>query len=267
MIGDSHAGHLRHGLDQLGKRHGHQILVWTQEGCPPVFGTYKQYGPDARKALANRQHACRGAVERWDAATADGRFDLVVLAARWMWLYEPTTYGDVRIRRDLLLDVDDPRATVEDSRRVFARRLRETAETLTARGSRVLLVSQVPNAGRMLEGCDRVPRLLFDEDDIARRCTPLPPDAILGRLAFTDETIRTIAREVPGASALVPSDHLCSREDGLCRFRHEGIGLYRDENHLNRYGSALLAQRFEASFAAILADRPRVVRASLLARD
>lgn len=253
VIGDSHAEHLKVGLDYLGEKANLKILIWSHNGCPPVFGTSKIYGENANPNFERRTQLCAEQIQAWQDLLKEQKFAYVILAARWMWLFEPTEYeGEVvRLRRHFLVDSDRPSMTTESSRKVFIQGLERTVREITRGGARGLIVSQPPLRLKRLADCENVPRLFYRESDIQRRCE-VDFTSTMNRLEFTDRVISETAARNAAAFAWLPSRSLCDEDQRRCRHGQAGVNFYRDESHLSARGALYLAKDFEPRFQEFL---------------
>ena len=243
ILGDSHAGHLAKGFDYLGRKYNLKIDVWTHLGCPPVWGTYKIYG----SGNPLRQQSCKDVVPRWEEIAVSGQYQIVVLASRWMWLYEPTGYGKVSVRRDYLVDRDNPIKTTNSSRNVFKSKIQYTINKIHQSGSRVIVFSQVPLLGKDIQDCLNVPRYFVDDSQVGARCQGgVSYDDVVKRLEFTDTTIRNLSSR--DTMVVIPSDYFCDRANRTYETTENGHVLYEDDEHLSDKGSLFLTKKIEKDF-------------------
>ena len=245
VLGDSHAGQLRSLADYLGAKYAMRFSFFTFTGCTPLFGTFKVYGRGGVAAESPKQRACREQTAIWERHVRDTRYDYVVLASRWAWLYEPTQYEGYEVRRDLLVMKDAPVYDVAASRRTFSRQLRRTVQAILNSGAQAIVFSQVPNHGKVLEGCDNLPRYIIRDARVELRCTAVSKAAVLTRLQFTNEQVREVGR-LEGVHTVVPTDFFCDAEQSHCRLFDGGIRLSDDSDHINEFGAIFLAKRWEA---------------------
>jgi len=235
VIGDSHADQLVPALSYLSREIGIEFRVWTHWGCPPIWGTYKTRTDDPV-----REHSCAEAVRNWETYVKDHEYDLVVLAARWMWLFEPDRYGEMVLRRDFLVDTSNPVYDTAASRRLFVERLDSTVDSIVASGARVVVFSQVPLLSKTVRDCDNVPSWLYTAGHLRERCDPgVTYDEQIERLKFTNRTIRSLAD--PCVLPILPSDYLCDPQKRACRYRRDKRIMYSDTDHLSIDGSLWLA--------------------------
>ncbi len=247
VLGDSHANQLGGLAKYLSNKYNLSFTFYTFIGCPPVFGTYKVYGaPKGIKNLRLRQKGCRDQTKIWEEYVRANKFDYVILSSRWNWLFEPREYYDTKQRCDLLIDKSNPKFSTNDSRKVFSSFLDYTVKTIHASGAKAILFGQVPHAGKNLEGCDNVPKILISEDSINRRCNHVPREFVLNRSEFSNNTIRHTA-SINNAISVIPTDYFCAEDEEFCKVFHNGWRLKNDDDHINEFGSVYLAQQWEAS--------------------
>lgn len=250
VIGDSHADHLETAMRYLAARHRFDVDFWTHRGCPPLAGSFRLYGEESPPY----EETCRSLTPRWMAAIDTGVYDIVVLAARWMSLFESEHYAGEILRRDYLADRLAPVADTEMARALFDERLRETLQRIHRSGAAAVVFSQVPLLGRDIEACSDESWLFGTDAPLAERCDPGVDYAQqLARLRFTDSVIRSVAG--PATLTIVYSDWLCGRQAGQCATVIQGRGLYRDTHHFGDEGSYLLALEYEDLLADFLHNR------------
>jgi peptidoglycan/LPS O-acetylase OafA/YrhL len=251
LIGDSHAEHLWVGLDYLGKKYNLEVYLWKLLGCPPIFDTRTQYPQD----LKGFESACTKLNERWETYIASVKPKVVVLAARWALYFEPQSVSPRVSQRYLLLDKENPIISSEQARRVFASHLQETVNTITQLGSKVVIVSQVPSYKIDPSYCNSMPDyLFFNRDGLQDRCKQATYEEMRDHLRFADETIERIAKNSDDVLAVIMSDIFCNDESRRCKFDEEDVPLYKDGNHLNKYGSFFAGKRMERQFKQFIYD-------------
>ena len=246
VIGDSHADHLVPALSYLSHEAAMDFRVWTHWGCPPLWGTHK-----SRLDEPARERSCTNAVQRWESHVRDNHYDVVVLAARWMWLFEPVSYGALELRRDYLVSNSDPVYDVEVSRQLFSERIASTVKSIVDSGVPVVVISQVPLLARSIYECDSVPGWLYSDEHRRQRCNPgIAYREQIERLNFTDSTIESLGSAC--VLPVLPSDYLCDPAALTCRSMLDGQALYSDTDHLSVAGSLWLAAKIQPGLVAWL---------------
>jgi len=243
LIGDSHAQQLITGIDYLGKNNKLKIDVWTHYGCPPIWGTYVMN-------KAGRQHwraRCKQQIELWEQAISSGRYRYIILAGRWMKLYEREGYDQSAIHTQYLVDRENPIMDERVSRRLFSSQLSKTVEEIKKGGAKAIIVSQIPLLVKNIEDCNKIPAYLVSEDHRQERCDDgTNYDDVTKRNFYTDKTIRMLSSE--SAMSVILSDYVCDPELNNCKTVMDGTLIYRDDDHLNNAGSFLVAKWLDAEF-------------------
>lgn len=249
LIGDSHAEQLITAMDYLGKKNNLKVDVWMLPGCPPIWGTYKIYGESDRK---ERQETCKTVVSLWEKEISSGKYDYIVLAGRWMWLFEPARYGTKDLRRDFLVDRNNPVLDESVSRELFHSRLKRTIEEIHNNGGKAIVFSQVPLLARNVQHCNKVPKVL--KKSMKNRCHGnISYQEAINRLTYTNETIRQLSSET--TMSVIPSDYICDPVNNICNTILDGTLIYHDHTHLNKKGSLLIAKQIEAEFSKFTNQR------------
>ena len=239
LVGDSHANQLITAADFIGKKSNLKVDVWTFPGCPPLWGVYKIYGANSAKI----QEICKDLVPKWEKTMTGGGYDYIIIAGRWMSLYESTVYGNTNIHRDYLVDRYNPIVDSEVSRQLFRTRMAMTVEKIHSNNAKVIIFSQVPLLGRNIQDCNNVPDYIFSDRKIKERCDGnVTYDDAMGRLKYTNEVIQGLASE--NTLVVIPSDYLCSHSEKKCNTVVSKDLIYKDMDHLSRRGSLLLARHF-----------------------
>ena len=70
---------------------------------------------------------------------------------------------------------------------------------------------------------------------------------IMGRLRFTDTTIRNVSSE--HVLSIIPSDYFCDNDTKFCTTVINETQIYYDSNHLSNDGSLLYARMIEDQFS------------------
>lgn len=266
VLGDSHAGRLLPFAGYLGAKYRLAWHVSSYPGCSPLFGVSKsRVSVGVGQGRVSDEHLafCETLVETWRRWSTGGDFGIVFLVSRWSTSVEAGEYfsrgplAEYRLR-ETGTGAALAAGGVNESRAVFERALRRTVREIARGGSRVVIVSEVPDIGRGSYQCKRwLERWARGERRVSGGqpgvCTGATRKLAMGRLAFTDRVIREVAHEVQGAESIVPSAYFCDnqRQDARhCRVVWKHRMLYRDSDHLSEYGALYLALRWEADRSA-----------------
>jgi peptidoglycan/LPS O-acetylase OafA/YrhL len=243
LIGDSHAEHLVTGFDYLGKKHNLKIDVWTHYGCPPISGTFvmKKFGTQGWK------EQCQEQIGKWENLINSNKYRYIILAARWMDLYESEGYGETVIRNRVLVDRENPIMDESVSRGLFSSRIRATVDEINNNGAKAIVISQIPLLTRNIQDCNRVPGYLVSNDHLQERCSDgTDYNDVIKRQLYTDKTIRLLSSE--NTMSVILSDYVCDPELEQCKTVMNGTLIYHDDDHVNKAGSLLVAMWLESEF-------------------
>ncbi|WP_089729515.1 acyltransferase family protein [Candidatus Thiosymbion oneisti] len=250
IIGDSHASQYYWMANYLYEKYGLGTTIFSSSGgCPPIFNTYNLYDvPEAIKNEPEIQLACKRQTRIWEEFVEENamRYEYVILSARWDLMFERGIYFKKRPPHHLLVDKDDPKFSVADSKRTFKKRLAETIDKIKKLGLTPIVFGQVADHEIPLWKCDNFQLILYSEKGLTKRCAIVPKSLVLKRLAWVTNTIREIASS-SNVATMFPTDFLCDNEGEYCRTHYEGARLYNDGNHVNKGGALYLAYRWSIS--------------------
>lgn len=227
VVGDSHADHFVPGFDNLLRAQGFSGRQLTTSSCPPLYGM-RLFNRPGRQACEDFMPAVRRFLDAHDEV------QLVVLAARWALYSETTWLKREPYSRKFLVDGQGRIFTRENSRRVMKKTLKETVDSLTSRGIRVLLMAQVPPLSAPRARCV-IHAIWYDGEE--ERCYE-PAAAALQRTRFASEVIAGIAAADDRVEAFFPAEIICT--EALCIPALDDVFLYRDDDHLNPTGAERL---------------------------
>ncbi len=194
LLGDSHAGSWRAGVDASANRNGTAGLLFTANGCPPVTGA----------KLRNSTNDCDAYERQAMAAIREAGLTKIILAARWPIYEEPGKLQDGNPSNWLKL--------IESSTNALAQEF-DVHFTLPVPGSKY----NVPNAAA---------RKLMFSSDVELSLSREEVDA-------RDANIRALSDRLAAAGAvsvLDPVELLCN--DRICPAVIDNVPQYTDETHL-----------------------------------
>lgn len=202
LWGDSFANMLQPVVDKIAAETRTPGVVATMGGCPPFRG--KVFPGSGAEVFSGCE---RYANFVFDYFMRTPTIKLVVVAGDWQ-RYEPTYEGGV---------------------------LREIASALASRGGHMVLVKAVPNPR------GDAPRVwaraqIAAGHEILRMTVPRAGQA---DIEHRGEQIARFPLEVGDVSTVDPFDALCSSSD--CLTVRDGVGLFKDTDHLSQSGVNLLA--------------------------
>jgi hypothetical protein len=229
IFGDSNADHFVPMLSLLAETKGLAGRQITQSTCAPLFGVWRiEYE-------AWREKTCREYQEGIIAfLDANPGLKLAILSANW------SSYGAGLGHNGLDLTSGKASGAPDPSPQTLEALLQTTVDYLTKRGVKVLILGQVPHlkqSGAWPVAC-AIDAKRKGASAKTRACG-IPAQPVLEVLGPSNAAISAVASRVPGASAVLGSDLLCDAEQ--CYTVMDGVFLYRNQGHLNRVGSELLA--------------------------
>jgi hypothetical protein len=232
LWGDSHAQHFAEGLQDFLLKQKRAALMVVTAGCPPVLGaTIVNQNWSQSTLCADQVRATYAEVKRVPEISH------IALAARWARYTESTPFGRETGRTLFAIDEETNIRSIEMSRRVLLRRLTQMAEGLVANGKSVIFIDQIPEMGLDAGRCVAL-RLARGGDpsgcSIARAIVET-------RQSAATRMLREIAERVPrGVAISDPKKALCDEKS--CRAAQGRTPLYRDDDHLNAFGSRWIAE-------------------------
>ncbi len=223
--GDSHAGHYRSFIDEMGKQENFSSLFGGIGGCPPLLGVdLLKYGePESDCTYLNQQLA------RLITAEKPNR---VFIAARWAMYAETTRSLGEKGSRVFLGDASDYSESVANSRRALELGLRRTITRLLENNVTPVILEQVPDYSFKPSNCWFKKELYSWMQDVSCDIDRKIVDA---RFAFVNQLFANLKSDFPEVQFISVTDVLC--DDKLCRSKINGVPLYEDNNHLNADGA------------------------------
>lgn len=257
VLGDSHAGQLKGMGTYFSMKYGVEWTTYSGGGCPPVFEYYRIYSV-SRVSPLHRQERCRKLASSWRLFIEQNNaaFDLVILSSRWNQIFDHDKYLGKPYRNDALVPVSvdheelvqqyarEPEQVMLQSQNNLIAGLKDTVQFLDDNNMGVFVFSQVPLNRADADFCGGVPDYFFDNADVDERCAGPLREAVLKRGEFMETLVRSGA--LNPATGVVVSDAFCAEDAERCIYMHEGVSLFKDDNHLNPVGAQFLARWWEA---------------------
>ncbi|MEC9369580.1 MAG: acyltransferase family protein [Pseudomonadota bacterium] len=227
LIGDSHAHHFFPGLAEAYISRGENLALLGSAGCPPLLEI-------TSRVTTGGNDWCHKGNDFLAQVAASPSIHTVILAANWHLYMVGTRFSDAPDK--------SPYWTIGDTSggagyAVFRRQLEATLRLLTGSGKTVILIKQIPEIDYNPRSCLVRSRSF----SVARACSI---DAGLMRryLDGYETDLDKILAAFPQVRVLNPAGLLCDAKE--CRGLHEGQPVYRDQVHLSRYGSRLVARHW-----------------------
>jgi peptidoglycan/LPS O-acetylase OafA/YrhL len=227
--GDSHAQTLAQQFDAIGKELGIGILLHGGGGCPPFISDDRSPQP--------RRRTCKPLSSQIPDILSAGTIRHVMIGARWAIYARPST-NEVNDRR---ASNTIPAHLVKELETYFSSALDQTVSYFLNAGLHVTLIGPAPELPVHLPSAMMKARMRGRDFnlsyDFAKFMTR--QQFVLGRLADADA--------LPDVDVVYPDRLICPL--GKCAFIANGAPLYRDEDHLNLKGGALLRPQLTQSLS------------------
>ncbi|SHM81941.1 acyltransferase family protein [Halomonas cupida] len=232
--GDSHASALSLGIDQILEESQLSGIKLTEVGCAPIVGVTREIDGVVNSDCAEfNDFVMREIVD-------SAGINTVILASRWTLQIESNRFdnreGGVERGGDaILLGKDSDGVWTRDMGLVLSS-FRKSIEMLVSSGKKVVLIYPVPEVGW------NVPRAMHHRIE-----NGLDPQITTSYEVFEERNDRSYdfldSIAVQGVSRIYPEKVLCNTYVvGRCVASLESTPLYSDDDHLNGYGSLLVAR-------------------------
>lgn len=230
--GDSHGGHFRSFVDELGNEFGFSSLFGGLGGCPPLLGSdlVKHGEPEAPCSTRNNELA---------ELIVKTKPSMVFIAGRWAMYTETTRAVGEKGSRVFLGDTSDYTESIENSRRALKMGLERSIELLVSNGITPVLFEQAPSYSFKPSNCliksENIPWLTSDNCDLKVKDMEL-------RQKYSNQVIKDIVKKYPEVILIPVVDILCEKE--ICKSQLGTVPIYSDNNHLSSQGARALARKW-----------------------
>lgn len=221
LMGDSHAWHLHYGLDKLLRERGGMRGMYLNNSCVPAWNCFMELQGGNARWNRQRGEMLLAWLER------QKHIRTVVISCYWHLRFSAGSMRDWNLRRIPTADI----------RRHMEEGLRETCRRLKAMGKQVLVLRDNPFHPRSTNHVNRYLRrdLLGLEYELPLQTLEQYADATATEEPFMQSLERmNLATVVDISPAL--------EVQGTYPLRIDGKFLYRDTNHLSRFGSLRVAE-------------------------
>ncbi|MBT3070707.1 acyltransferase [Rhodomicrobium sp. Az07] len=218
--GDSHAEHFRPLLKAV---YG-DAAAYTHRGCQPLLDVYVASDEDRGRGCFKRKKIAFNRILAENPR-------VVVIAGYWLYA---SRYPVVRTL-DQAVDATSSRLNFEAS-------LKEEIRRLTDRGTKVILMGQVPVLRFGLRECPPVFRFFGREIE---KCLYVRRRDAERDLNYVNRVLASLAVENPMVKVFWPVPGLCKEDK--CRVAKDAKPLYVDSNHLTPIGAMSLVDLFKST--------------------
>jgi len=214
IFGDSHANHLVPFIHTLAKNANVSAQDYTLDRCLPIFDL--KWGSNLHKA-----GLCQNRNELALKHIQSNSFGYVVLAASWPDTATRRIFTDERVESDPL------------KIQIFNAQFKYTLQQIVASGAVPIVMTDTPTLNGKSPKCT-IKKNIFNDElncDIQRQENILINQTLIAlKETFTELII------------IEPHKMMCI--ENSCKMEINGTPLYRDDDHLNEQGSALLGTLF-----------------------
>ncbi len=237
LWGDSHAEALRSGVDEAAKQLGIAGVFAGYTGCPPALNIVRYDEP------ANQCAAFNKAVFDY---ILDHNIKTVILYARWALYVEGTHY-----KQETGKDIHLQPGTKTQNTTIIQKNLEQTIQALKKNGVRILTFSATPEIG--IDVTNAMAKNIYYKHNFDLNDVVSPTrEEFNTRNENTKRILRNIA-EVTGAVLYETDIVLCDTK--RCKVIDEdATPIYRDDDHLSRYGALKLTPQIAKALSAFLSS-------------
>ena len=245
LVGDSHAGHLTHGMRDI--THG-IVLDMSGGGCIPFRNVDRHDPRHAPRVCSDNTNAVL------DRLLAEDPNVIAIMSVMGPPYISNTPFlgaGDLRIEGQVVEMIDRPELT--DPAQIYETGLRRTLEELsTLERAEIIFTIDIPELG-IEDGCDSREKTIGRRaaDDAAEGLAELAETCQVARVLYDARVkqyraiLDRVLPDFPKISVYDPTDLFCGARS--CRGTHPEYGrLYRDGDHLSKAGSLYYAHGFAA---------------------
>ena len=237
LWGDSHAGHFRPFVEELGLENEFYSLYGGAGGCPPFIGVdlIKHGLPEVE---------CTDTNNRLFEVIRDSEVKVVFLAGRWAMYTETTRSEGEKGSRVFLGDSSDYSESIENSRRAFRKGMEATIQQLIANNKRPILFEQVPSYPFLPSNClvKKATYSWMKEEN----CN-IEQGNVMKRQAYSNIVIAEMEDKYPQLTVIRVNELICRGRQ--CLSELDAIPIYRDNDHLNIEGSRKLFELYRQTHA------------------
>ncbi len=236
IIGDSHAMQLFPGVSLIANQRGQNVILLAMGACPPLYGiNTTEFGRDDNNSCI----LTADDYIRFFSSPSD-TVKTVIIASRGASYISGHDMGDGRLRWNLVSLQAQEKAASRHA--LFLAGTSRMIDFLEARGKRVIFFIDNPELGFDPKSCmiQRPLSLLHK----AQRSCYIPAPAVQAWQEEYRKVVAELKSLHPNLQIFDSTAYWCNQQD--CFISKDGKLLYRDDNHLNLYGSRFIAEKFFA---------------------
>jgi len=246
LYGDSHGAALAAEIAKIFATQKAGMRQFTHSGCTPSAGL---------ESSVPGESCARFNADALDYLDSHPGIDTVVLVARWTTQLEGTLFdnreggNEGHVERHMVpLHAGAEFADQSGRIAAVAGTVRMHIRSLLAKGKKVILVYQIPEAGW------DVPVYLAKEMQFGiRRTSDLSTSAQVNKLrnSRSDQMLDGVGLD-PNLIRIRPSKLFCGTEQpGRCLLQASGSPLYIDDDHVSQLGASMIAAQIAATMPAV----------------
>ena len=231
LLGDSHAGHLYHGLAALSAWTPLSVSKISKGGCLPFFGVTSR-GKGEPEGCLNLMNNALEFIEN----TAS--IQTVVLASRGPLYLTGKGFGNAlsEFKIDWKLSLNN-NPEITDPKDIFRLAMKTTIKRLLDKNKNVIFVLDVPELDFDAKSCNESPLMLRKS---ARQICAISRQAFDIRNNEYRALVYSILKDFPSVKIFDAAAKLC--DDKMCWAKKDNVLFYNDTNHLTLLGSEYITK-------------------------
>lgn len=231
LLGDSHAGHLYHGLVALSTTTPLSISIIAKGGCLPFFDVASHDKGEPEGCLNLMNNALQFIENTPSIQT-------VVLASRGPLYLTGKGFGNAlsEFKIDWKLSLHN-NPDISNPKEIFRSAMRTTIKRLVDKNKNVIFVLDVPELDFDAKSCNESPLALRKS---ARQICAISRQAFDIRNSEYRAIVHSVLKDYPSVKIFDAAAKLC--DDKMCWAKKDNVLLYGDTNHLTLRGAEYIAE-------------------------
>ncbi|WP_154222847.1 acyltransferase family protein [Marinicella rhabdoformis] len=221
LLGDSHAEALKFGLSEAATATNTSGIQLTRAGCRPLLGVYSRKNRECQKFIDISL----------DIIIKNKSIKTVFLAGYWSVPYHGHGYRNKRLK---IYDAFANESDTYTNEVVFIKGFDRLLSKLVSEGKKVYLLADTPELGFH-------PRKIYSRKIMLNQ----PLYSMTAEVSYgINPLIKTLVEKHKDAVTYLPIDKIICPTP-FCHIIKEGKLIFRDGDHISKYGSSLLSKSFE----------------------